>query len=66
MREARTTRLSPRLAQAAVGWTLESSAGRTIYEFDATYTLVATGDALRITAIVHNEQLRAREALAKR
>lgn len=66
MRDARTTRFSPRLAQVAVGWTLESSGGKTIYEFDATYTLVATGDALKITAIAHNEQLRAREAMAKR
>ena len=66
MREARTTRFSPRLAQAAIAWALESSAGRTIYEFDATYTFVATGDALKITAIAHNEQLRAREAMAKR
>ena len=66
MREARTTRFSPRLAQAAIAWALESSAGRTIYEFDATYTFVATGDALKITAIAHNEQLRAREAMPKR
>ena len=66
MREALTTRFSPRLAQVAVEWTLESSAGKTIYEFDATYTLVATGNALKVTAIAHNEQLRAREAMANR
>jgi len=66
MRHARTTRFSPRLAHAAIGWALETSGRKTIYEFDATYTLVATGDALKITAIVHNEQLRAREAMAKR
>jgi hypothetical protein len=66
IREARTTRFSARLAQTAIGWALESAAGKTIYEFDATYTLVATGDALKITAIAHNEQLRAREAMAKR
>ena len=66
MREGRTTRFSPRLAQTAIGWALESSGGKTIYEFDATYTLVATGDALKITAIAHNEQLRAREAMARR
>lgn len=66
MRDARTTRFSQRLAQVAVGWTLESSGGKTIYEFDATYTLVATGAAIKITAIAHNEQLRAREAMAKR
>jgi hypothetical protein len=66
MRETRTTRFSPRLAQAAVGWALQSSGGKTIYEFEATYTLVATGDALKITAIAHNEQLRAKEMMAKR
>ena len=66
IRDARTTRFSPRLSQAAIGWALENSAGKAIYEFDAGYTLVATGDALKITAIVHNEQLRAREAMAKR
>jgi hypothetical protein len=66
IREARTARFSPRLAQAAIGWALESSGGTTVYEFDATYTLVASGDALKITAIAHNEQLRAREAMAKR
>ena len=66
MREARTTRFSPRLAQTAVHWTLESSAGKVIYEFDATYTLATTGESLKITAIAHNEQLRAREMMAKR
>jgi hypothetical protein len=66
MREARTSRFSARLAQVAVHWALETSAAKPVYEFDATYTLVATGDALKITAIAHNEQLRAREMLAKR
>ena len=66
MRDAHTTRLSSRLAQVAIGWALESSGGRTIYEFEATYTLVATGGALGITAIAHNEQLRGRAAMAKR
>jgi hypothetical protein len=66
MRETRTSRFSPRLAQVAVHWALETSAAKPVYEFDAAYTLVASGDALKITAIAHNEQLRAREAMAKR
>lgn len=65
MREARTTRFSPRLAQASVHWALESSAGKVIYEFDSSYTLAGTAADLKITAIAHNEQLRAREALSR-
>lgn len=64
--EARITRFSPRLAQAAIRWGLHDSGGRVVYEFDASYTLALTGTALKITAITHNEQLRAREALARR
>ena len=66
MVEVRITRFSPRLAQAAVHWALESSTAKTIYEFDATYTLAGTGASQKITAIAHNEQLRAREAMEKR
>ena len=64
--QARTTRFSPRLAQAAIHWALTSSSGGAIYDFDATYTLAATDGALKIAAIAHNEQLRAREALQAR
>jgi hypothetical protein len=66
MAETHTRRLSPRLAQTAVHWALENSAGKVVYEFDASYTLAASGGALKITAITHNEQLRAREAMLKR
>ena len=66
MVEVRITRFSPRLAQAAVHWALESSTAKTIYEFDATYTLAGTGASQKITAIAHNEQLRAKEMLQKR
>lgn len=66
MVEVRITRFSPRLAQAAVHWALESSTAKTIYEFDATYTLAGTGASQKIAAIAHNEQLRAREMLQKR
>jgi hypothetical protein len=58
--------MSPRLAQAAVRWSLRSSAGTVVYEFDAAYTLAGSGAPLKITSIAHNEQLRAREAVAKR
>jgi hypothetical protein len=64
--DARTTRFSPRLAQVAVHWALQDSAGRVVYEFDAAYTLASTGGALKIAAITHNEPLRAREALRRR
>jgi hypothetical protein len=64
--DARITRMSPRLVQAAVCWSLRSSAGTVVYEFDAAYTLAGSGAPLKITAIAHNEQLRAREAVAKR
>jgi hypothetical protein len=64
--DAHVTRMSPRLAQCAIRWRLLNSASATVYEFDAAYTLVATDGALKITAIAHNEQLRAREAMAKR
>jgi ketosteroid isomerase-like protein len=66
MLETRTTRFSPRLAQAAVQWALETSAGKPIYQFDATYTLAKTGETYKITTIVHNEQLRAKEMLLVR
>jgi hypothetical protein len=66
MLEVRITRFSPRLAQAAVHWALESSTAKPIYEFDATYTLAGTGASQKITAIAHNEQLRATEMMQKR
>jgi hypothetical protein len=47
--------LSPRLTQVNVRWELVSERGDPVYEFDASYTLVAAGDAYRIRAITHNE-----------
>ena len=63
---SQTTRFSPRLALAAIKWRLVNDAGAPIYEFEATYTLAQSDDGLKIVAIAHNEQLRAREAMAKK
>ena len=60
------TRFSPRLAVAAIQWHLVNGAGATVYEFEATYTLAQSDDGLKVVAIAHNEQLRAREAMTKR
>ncbi len=60
------TRFSPRLAVAAIKWRLVNAAGAAIYEFEATYTLAQSDDGLKVVAIAHNEQLRAREAMAKK
>jgi hypothetical protein len=64
--ELYTNALSPRLGQATTRWALEDSAGDLVYQFDATYTLAETDGSLKIAAIAHNEQLRMREALAKK
>lgn len=59
------TELSPRLVQAILHWELQDSMGRSLYDFQAVYTLVKISDALRIAAISHNEIPRYREALAR-
>ena len=56
--------LSPRLAQVNVRWGLLSERGEPVYEFDASYTLVAAGDAYRIRAVTHNEVPELMAALA--
>ena len=60
------TRFSPRLVVAAIKWRLVNEAGAPVYEFEATYTLAQSDDGLKVVAIAHNEQLRAREAMAKK
>src|SRR5512145_2834596 len=59
------TALSPRLFQAVVKWRLHDRSGATLYEFDAAYTLVLSGDVLKIAAIAHNEMPRYRECVAR-
>jgi hypothetical protein len=63
--ELMITELSPRLFQAIVHWALDDRAGRRLYDFEAAYTLAEVGDALRITAIAHNEIPRYRECVAR-
>lgn len=60
------TALSPRLVQVPVHWELLDPAGERLYDFQALYTLAEIEDALRITAIAHNEIRRYREYLARR
>ena len=60
------SRLSPRLAVAAIHWRLVAADAKPIYDFDAVYTLTTSEDGLKVIAIAHDEQLRAREAMAKR
>ncbi|HEX6308038.1 MAG TPA: hypothetical protein VFZ69_07615 [Longimicrobiales bacterium] len=60
VRSLDTTGISPRLFQAAVTWALFDGGGRELYEFRAVYTLVAENDAVRVTAIAHDEMAQAR------
>ncbi|HEX6133821.1 MAG TPA: hypothetical protein VFZ24_07655 [Longimicrobiales bacterium] len=62
VRSLETTGISPRLFQAAVTWGLFDGGGRELYEFRAVYTLVAEDDAVRVTAIAHDEMARARRS----
>lgn len=63
--ELRATELTPRLAEAVVHWRLIDAGDRTLYDFDASYTLADFGDGMRITAIAHNETLRLRALLER-
>jgi hypothetical protein len=63
--ELASTELSPRLVQAVVHWALHDVSGGRLYDFQAMYTLAMIDDALRITAIAHNEIPRYRECLAR-
>jgi hypothetical protein len=61
--ELQVIELTPGLAQAIVHWGLVDGAGATIYDFDASYTLVDPGQGMRIAALAHNETPRLRAAL---
>ena len=63
--ELSVTELSPRLFQAVVHWGLDDRAARRLYDFQAAYTLAEIGNALRITAIAHNEIPRYRACVAR-
>jgi hypothetical protein len=60
------TRLGRGLHVVCVGWTLLRTDKSTVYNFEASYTLVASHGRLRISAIAHNEIPRLRAALADR
>jgi hypothetical protein len=63
--ERMVTELSVHLCQAVVHWALADGGGRSLYEFEAAYTLVQTDGGLRIAAIAHNELPRYRTCLAR-
>jgi hypothetical protein len=55
-----TTIISERLVQVFVRWSLLDRGGRSLYDFEAAYTLANMNGNLRITAISHNETLKSR------
>lgn len=60
------TRLGRGLHVACVGWTLLRADQSPVYNFEASYTLVASHGRWRISAIAHNEVPKLRAALAER
>jgi hypothetical protein len=57
--------LTSLVAQVSVHWGLADGEGRSIYDFDASYTVADRGDGMRITAIAHNEMPRLRAAVER-
>jgi hypothetical protein len=55
-----TSDLSPRVVHAVVHWALHDGAGNLLYDFNAMYTLALIDGAFKITALAHDEILRAR------
>lgn len=55
LRSLEVSRLGDGVQVPAVAWALAREDGSPIYDFEATYTLVASLDGPRITAIAHNE-----------
>jgi hypothetical protein len=55
--------LTSRLAQVTVRWTLADGKGRSIYDFEASYSLADHGNGMPIAAIKHNEMPRLRAAV---
>lgn len=64
--DVRIIELAPNLVQAAVHWGLEDAAGRRLYTFTSSYTLVrdAVGTT-RIAAVAHDEQPKLRACLKR-
>lgn len=57
--------VTARIAQANIHWDLRRADDHAVYDFHASYTVAATPDGLRITAIAHDEGPRMASALAK-
>ncbi len=57
-RERCSMQLARGLAQVTLQWRLLDETGDTLYDFDASYTLVDQGQGLRIVAVAHNETTR--------
>ena len=57
--------LTSLLAQVTFHWDLVDGRGRSIYDFDASYTVAERGDGIRITAIAHNEMPRLQAAVER-
>ena len=64
--EVHAIELTSRLAQVTVRWALADGMGRSIYDFDASYSLADHGNGLRIAAVAHNETPRLRASLMLR
>ncbi|HEU6451292.1 MAG TPA: hypothetical protein VFT57_07710 [Gemmatimonadaceae bacterium] len=60
VRALTATAISPRLAQARVGWRLYDGTGELLYEFTALYTLTYEERTCRIVALAHDEVARSR------
>ncbi|MDQ3784515.1 MAG: hypothetical protein M3360_06515 [Actinomycetota bacterium] len=59
-----SAKLSHRVVQASVHWTLRDDSGDDICSFHALYTLIEAGQELRITAIAHDEMPHIQEAVS--
>lgn len=58
--------LTSRLAQVTVRWAVADGKGRSVYDFEASYSLADHGNGMRITAIAHNEMPRLRAAIEEK
>jgi hypothetical protein len=65
MLELHAIEITSRLGQVTVHGGLADGEGRSIYDFDASYTVADRGGGMRITAIAHNEMHRLRAAVER-
>jgi hypothetical protein len=63
--ELQLMELTSLLSQVTVHWRLADGEARSLYDFDASYTVADRGDGMRITAIAHNEIPRLRAAVER-